>query len=160
MMPLTRLSFLWHHSQSPPHVSVHFTETCFPCIALALKPRIDSHNNGMWDSPLGKPRGKASWERLEGKPQIPYSTRREARYCSYSSGGKRMCMRPLQTRTESPGETPEVPKIHVSKERKPQVPAPTPHKALGPGIDGSEIPRGPRATRMGTGLPEATRASP
>ena len=103
-----------HHSQSPPHVSVHFTETCFPCIALALKPRIDSHNGGMWDSPLGKPRGKASWERLEGKPQIPYSTRREARYCSYSSGGKRMCMRPLQTRTDSPGETPEVPKIHVS----------------------------------------------
>ena len=103
----------------------------------------------MWDSPLGKPRGKASWERLEGKPQIPYSTRREARYCSYSSGGKRMCMRPLETRTDSPGETPEVPKIHVSKERNPQVPAPTPHKALGPGIDGSEIPRGPRATRWG-----------
>ena len=71
-----------------------------------------------------------------------------------------MCMRPLETRTDSPGETPEVPKIHVSKERKPQVPAPTPHKALGPGIDRSEIPRGPRATRMGTGLPEATRASP
>ena len=25
-----------------------------------------------------------------------------------------MCMRPLETRTDSPGETPEVPKIHVS----------------------------------------------
>ena len=25
-----------------------------------------------------------------------------------------MCMSPLETRTDSPGETPEVPKIHVS----------------------------------------------
>ena len=24
-----------------------------------------------WESPVGKPRGKASWESLEGKPQIP-----------------------------------------------------------------------------------------
>ena len=37
-------------------------------------------------------------------------------------------------------------------ERNPQVPALTPHKVLGPGIDGRGIPRGPRATRMGTGL--------
>ena len=34
----------------------------------------------------------------------------------------------------------------------PQVPSPTPHKVLGPGIDGRGIPRGPRGTRMGTGL--------
>ena len=26
---------------------------------------------GTWDSHVGKPRGKASWESLEGKPQIP-----------------------------------------------------------------------------------------
>ena len=37
-------------------------------------------------------------------------------------------------------------------ERNPQVPAPTPHKVLGPGIDGRGIPRGPRATPMGTGI--------
>ena len=85
-----------HHSQSPLDVSVHSRENCLPCTASTFKPSIDSHHGGTWDSPLGKPRGKASWERLEGKPQIPYSTRREARYCSYSSGGKRMCMRPLQ----------------------------------------------------------------
>ena len=46
-------------------------ETCFHCIALAFKPRIDSHHGGTWDIPVGKPRGKASWESLEGKPQIP-----------------------------------------------------------------------------------------
>ena len=44
---------------------------------LDLKPRIDSHHGGTWDSPAGKPRGKASWESLEGMPQIPCSTRSE-----------------------------------------------------------------------------------
>ena len=37
-------------------------------------------------------------------------------------------------------------------ERNAQVSAPTPHKILGPGIDGRGIPRGPRATPMGTGI--------
>ena len=60
-----------HQSQSPPHVSVHSRETCIPCTASTFNPRIDSHHGGMWDSPVGKPRGKASWESLEGKPQIP-----------------------------------------------------------------------------------------
>ena len=62
---------LCHHSQSPPDVSVHSRKTCFPCTASSFKPRIDSHQGGTLDSPLGKPRGKASWESLEGKPQIP-----------------------------------------------------------------------------------------
>ena len=60
-----------HHSQSPPDVSVHSRENCFPCTASTFKPRIDSHHGGTWDSPVGKPREKASWESLEGKPQIP-----------------------------------------------------------------------------------------
>ena len=60
-----------HHSQSPPDVSVHSRETCFPCTASTFKPRIDSHHGGTWDSPVRKPCGKASWESLEGKPQIP-----------------------------------------------------------------------------------------
>ena len=60
-----------HHSQRPPDVSVHSRETCFPCTASNFKLRIDSHQGGTWDSPVGKPRGKASWESLEGKPQIP-----------------------------------------------------------------------------------------
>ena len=48
-----------HHSQSPPDVSVHSRETCFPCTASTFKPRINSHHGGTWDSPVGKPRGKA-----------------------------------------------------------------------------------------------------
>ena len=60
-----------HHSQRQPDVSVQSRETCFPCTASTFKLRIDSHHGGTWDSPVGKPRGKASWESLEGKPQIP-----------------------------------------------------------------------------------------
>ena len=38
---------------------------------LHVQARIDSHHGGTWDSPVGKPRGKASWESLEGKILIP-----------------------------------------------------------------------------------------
>ena len=48
-----------HHSQSPPDISVHSRKTCFPCTASTVKPKIDSHHGGPWDSPVGKPRGKA-----------------------------------------------------------------------------------------------------
>ena len=46
------------HSQSPPDVSVHSRENCFPCTAATFKTRIDSHHGGTWDSPVGKPPGK------------------------------------------------------------------------------------------------------
>ena len=58
-----------HHSQSHPDVSIHSRESCFPCTASNFKPRIDSHLGGTWDSPVGKPGGKASWESLVGKPR-------------------------------------------------------------------------------------------
>ena len=60
-----------HHPQRQSDVSVPSRETYFPCTASTFKPGIDSHEGGTWDSPVGKPRGKASWESLEGKTQIP-----------------------------------------------------------------------------------------
>ena len=62
-----------HHSQSPPDVSVHYRETCFPCTGSTFNTRIDSHHGDTWDSPVVKPRGKASWESLQGKPQSLYT---------------------------------------------------------------------------------------
>ena len=59
-----------HHSQSPPDVSVHSRETCFPCTASNFKPRIDSHHGGMWDSPVGKPRGKATDPLIHAKRSV------------------------------------------------------------------------------------------
>ena len=58
-----------HQSQSLPDVSVHSRETCFPSTASTFRPRIDSHQGGTWDSPVGKPGGKAWWENLIGKPR-------------------------------------------------------------------------------------------
>ena len=51
-----------HHSKSPPDVSVHSRGSCFPCTASTFTPRTDSHHGGTWESPVGKPRGKASRE--------------------------------------------------------------------------------------------------
>ena len=48
-----------------------FQGKLFSLHCLDFKPRIDSHHGGTLDNPVGKPRGKASWESLEGKPQIP-----------------------------------------------------------------------------------------
>ena len=43
-----------------PNVSVHSRGTWFPCSASTVTPSIDSHHGGMCDSPVGKPRGKAT----------------------------------------------------------------------------------------------------
>ena len=99
-----------HHSQIPPEVSVHSRETCFPCTASTFKPRIDSHHGGTWDSPVRKPRGKASWESYrsldprEGKRDTAATAREEsARACPHSRRG----LTPL-------GRLQKNPKIYVS----------------------------------------------
>ena len=62
---------------------------------------------------VGLPCGKASWESLVGKPRgkaaDPLIHTKGSVTCCYSLGGMRTCMPPLETRTDSPGETPEVP---------------------------------------------------
>ena len=98
------------HSQSPPDVSVHSSGTCFPCTASTFTPRIDSHHGGTWDSPLGKPRGKASKEShrsldsRDGKGDTAFTALEEsARACPHSRRG----LSPL-------GRPQKYPKIHVS----------------------------------------------
>ena len=98
------------HTQSPPDVSVHSRETCFPCIASTFKPRIDSHHGGTRDSPVGKSRGKASCEShrslnpREGKRDTAATAREEsARACPNWRRG----LTPL-------GRLQNYPKIHVS----------------------------------------------
>ena len=54
----------------PPDVSVYYRETCFSCTASNFKPRIDSHHGGTWDSPLGKPRGKATDPLIHAKGSV------------------------------------------------------------------------------------------
>ena len=131
-----RNSRVCHQSDSPREVSVHSRETCIPCTASSFKPRIDSHHGGTWDSPVGKPGGKASWESLVGMPRRkatdPLIHGKGSVTLLLQLGGKHTCMPPFERRTDSPGETPEVPQDPCQQWRG--------------------IPRGPRATRMGTGL--------
>ena len=141
-----------HHSQSPPDVSVHSRETCFPCTALTFKPRIDSHHGGTWDSPVGKPRGKASWESLNGNHRI-LDPRQGKSDTAATARRKAHVHAPTRDEDLLPwGDSRSAPRYISAMERNPQVLAQTPHKILGPGIDGRGIRRGPRGTCMGTGL--------
>ena len=104
-----------NRSQCPPDVSVHSRETCIPCTASTFKPRIDTHHGGTWDSPVGKPRGKASREShrsldpREGKCDTAATARKEsARACTHSRRG----LTPL-------GRLQKYAKIHVSTGEEP-----------------------------------------
>ena len=138
----------FHHSKSPPDVSVHSMENYFPCTASTFKLRIDSHHGDTWDRPVGKPRGKTSREShrsldpSEGKCDAAATAREEsARACPHLEEDRLPWVDSRST-----------PRSMSAMERNSQVLAQTPQKILGPGIDGRGIPRGPRATRMGTGL--------
>ena len=107
-----------------------------------------ARGTALWESLLGKPRGKASREShrsldpREGKRDTAATPWEEsAPACPKSRRG----LTPL-------GRLQKYPKYMSALERNPQVPAPIPHKVLGPSIDGRGIPRGSRATRMWTGV--------
>ena len=63
-----------------------------------------------------------------------------------------MCMLPLEMQNDFTGETPEYPKIHVSTGEESSGFGTDSTQDLRPRHQGDRIPRGPRATRMGTGL--------
>ena len=110
-------------------------------------------------------RGTARWESLVGKPRRkatdPLIHGREARHCCYSTGGKRTCMPPLETRTDSPGETPEVPQdpcqhwrgnLRFRHRLHTRSSAPTSAR--------EESREAPEQLARGLAFPEATRAGP
>ena len=59
-----------------------------------------ARGTALWESLVGKPRGKATDPLIHSKGSMTLLLQLEIR---------RMCMPPLETRTDSPGETPEVP---------------------------------------------------
>ena len=106
---------------------------------------------------VGKPCGKASWESLMGKSRgkatDPLIHEKGSVTLLLQLGRKANVHSP--TRDEDLrlwGDSRSPRRSMSALERNPQIPALTPHKVLGPGTDGRGIPRGPRATRMGTGL--------
>ena len=90
-----------------------------------------------WESLVGKPRGKASREShrsldpSEGKGDTAATAREESARAGPHS---RRALTPL-------GRLRSTPRSMSALERNSQVPAPTPRKVLGPGIDGRGIPR-------------------
>ena len=101
--------------------------------------------------------GKASWESLMGKPRgkapDPLIHPKGSVTLLLQLGRKAHVNAP--TRDEDLrlwGDSRSPRRFMSALERNPQVPALTPRKVLGPGINGKGIPRGPRATRMGIGL--------
>ena len=107
-----------------------------------------ARGTALWESLVGKPRGKASREShrcldpREGKRVTAATAREEsARACLPS----RRALTPL-------GRLQKYPKIHVRPGEVSSGSGTDSTKDLGPGIYGSGIPRVPRATRMGTGL--------
>ena len=141
----------FHHFQSPPDVSL-FQGNLFPCTASTFKPRIDSHHGGTWDSLVGKPRWKASWEtpRESHRSLDPHEGKRDTAATALEES-TRACPH-LEEDCLPWVDSRSTPRSMSLMERNPQVLAQTPQKILGPGIDGRGIPRGLRATRMGTGL--------
>ena len=137
-----------HHSQSPPDVSVHSRESCFPCTASTFKPRIDSHYGDTWDSLVGKPRRKASMEShrsldpRKGKRDTAAAAREEStRACPNSRRG----LTPL-------GRLQNYPKIHVSTGEESSGSGTESTQDLRPRHQQERNREGPPSNSHGTGL--------
>ena len=109
-----------------------------------------------WESLVGKPRGKATDPLILAKGSATLLLQHESKAHVHAP-----------TRDEDGlhwGDSRSTPRSMSALERNPQVPAPTPHKTLGPCIDVRGIPRGPREApeqlAWGLAFPEATRAGP
>ena len=103
-----------------------------------------ARGTALWESLVGKPRGKAPDPLIHAKGSVTLLLQLGRTAHVHSS-----------TREDDSlpwGDSRSTPRSMSALEVNAQVPAPIPHKILGPGIDGRGIARGPRATRMGTGL--------
>ena len=103
-----------------------------------------ARGTALWESLVGKPRGKTRNPLINptGKLTLLLMLGRKAHVHT-----------PTGDEDSLPwGDFRSTPRALSALQRNSQFPTPTPHKVLGPGIDGRGIPSGPRANRMGTGL--------
>ena len=106
---------------------------------------------------MGQPCRKASGESLVGKPRgkapDPLIHAKVSATLLLQLGRKAHVQAPTRDEDCLPwGDSRSTPRSMSALERNAQVPAPSPHKVLGPGIDWRDITRGSRATCNGTGL--------
>ena len=141
-----------HHSHSPPDVSVHSRETCFPCTDSTFS-RGSTHTTvargtALWESLVGTSHGKASREShrsldpREWKRDTAGTAREEsARACPHSRRG-----------LTSLGRLQKYPKVNVSNSEESSASGTFSTQGLRPQHQRDRNPERPRATRMGTGL--------
>ena len=108
-------------------------------------------------NPLGRLKSTPrSMSALERNSQVPATTPHKVlSQCHSAATAREESSRagPHSRRGLTPlGRLRSTPRSMSALQRNPQVPAPTPHKVLGPDFAGIGIPRGPRASRIGTGL--------
>ena len=103
-----------------------------------------ARGRALWESLVGKPRGKATDALIHGKGSVTLLLQLGRKAHVHAPTRDEVCL-PW-------GDSTSTPRSMSALERNPQVPAPYPHKVLGAGIEGRGIPRGPQATRMGSGL--------
>ena len=111
-----------------------------------------ARGTALWESLVGKPRGKAADPLIHAKGSVTLLLQLGSNAHVHAPTRDEDCL-PW-------GDSRSSPRSMSALERNPHVPAPTPSKVLGSGIDGRGIPRGPRATPWGLAFPEATRAGP
>ena len=103
-----------------------------------------ARGTALWESLVGKPRGKATDPLIQAMGSVTLLL--ELWRKGYVHG-------PILEEDLLPwGDSRSTPRSMAALEGNLQVPDLTPHKVLGPGIEGRGMPRGPLATRMGTGL--------
>ena len=129
------------------------------CLAFQAEDRLTPR----WH--VGQPCGKASWESLVGKPRVkatdPLIHSKGSMKLLIQFGRKAHVHAPTRDEDGLPGgDSRRTPRSMSALERNLQVPAPTPHKVLGPCIDGRGIPRDPELLSWGLAFPEGTRADP
>ena len=93
-----------------PQMSQSIPGKTFPCTASTFKPRINSHHGGTWDSPVGKPHGKAS--RASHRSLDPREGTRDTAATAREESAR---ARPHSRRGLTPlGRLQKYPKFHVS----------------------------------------------
>ena len=103
-----------------------------------------ARGTALLESLVGKPQGKATVALINAKGSVTLLLQ---------LGRKAHVHAPTRDDERLPwGDSRSSPRSMSALERNPQFGAPNPLKVLGPGIDGRGIPRGLRATSMGTGL--------
>ena len=131
-------------------------EPVFPALPRLSRrgstPTTVSRGTALWESLVGKPRGKATDPLIHVTGIVTLLLQVRSKVHVHA---------PSRDEDSLPwGDSRSDPRSISTLERNPHGPGPTPHKVLGPGIKGEESPEAPEQLEWGLTSPEATRVGP